>query len=73
MPERDIHMRFRDVVSVNLLFAALEKEFPHFRSVNSTGPVQDGGNQGREKLFLTLKSFSTNFPHTAVDGEQLVL
>jgi hypothetical protein len=72
MRERDIHMRFRDVVSVSLLFAALEKEFPHFRSVNSAEPVHEGGKAGREKLFHTLKSFSTNFPQTVVDGEPLI-
>ena len=72
MPEKDIHMRFRDVASVNLLFAAIEKEFPHFRSVNSVDPVHEGGNSKREELFLTLRAFSTNFPQRSVDGEPLI-
>ena len=72
MVERDIHMRFRDVASVTLLFAALEKGFPHFRTVNSSGAVQEGGKAGREKVFRTLKAFSTNFPQKGVDVERLI-
>jgi len=67
MRENNIHMRFRDVVSVNLLFAALEKSFPLFRSVPESVPVDDGGKEDREKVFLTLRSFSTKFPQTPVD------
>jgi hypothetical protein len=67
MPEKDIHMRFRDCLSVNLLFAALDKSFPLFRSVNDSRPVDAGGKEAREKVFLTLKAFSTKFPQSAVD------
>jgi hypothetical protein len=72
MREKDINMRFRDVASVNLLFAALEKEFPHFRSVNSVEPVRGGGNSGREEVFLTLRAFSTNFPQNIVDDKAVI-
>ena len=67
MQENVIHMRFRDVVSVNLLFAALEKEFPLFRTVGCENLVDESGKDGREKVFRTLKAFSTNFPQNAVD------
>lgn len=67
MEKKDIHMRFRDVASVNLLFAALEKSFPLFRSVPGEKLVDEGGKTGRERVFLTLKAFSTNFPQPAVD------
>ena len=68
MQENVIHMRFRDVVSVNLLFAALENSFPLFLTVGCESPVEASGKEIREKVFLTLKAFSTNFPHNAVDG-----
>jgi len=67
MPEKDFNMRFRDVVSVNLLFAALDKSFPLFRSVNDTRPVDESGKESRENIFLILKTFSTKFPQSAVD------
>lgn len=67
MPEKNIHMRFRDVVSVNLLFAALEKNFPLFLSMPDLKSVEDGGKTGREKVFHAIKDFSTNFPQAAVD------
>lgn len=67
MQENVIHMRFRDVASVNLLFAALENRFPLFRTVGCEKPVYDSGKESREKVFLTLRTFSTNFPHNAVD------
>ena len=60
-------MRFRDVALVNLLFAALEMNFPLFRSVAGEWAVEEGGKTGRERVFLTLNSFSTNFPQRAVD------
>ena len=67
MPEKDFNMRFRDVVSVNFLFAALDKSFPLFRNVNDTRPVDESGKESRENIFLTLKTFSTKFPQSAVD------
>ena len=73
MVERDIHMTFRDVASVSLLFAALEKEFPHFRTVNSSDPVHEGGKAARGEVFRTLKAFSTNFPQKGVDVERLIV
>ena len=68
MPENVIHMRFRDVASVNLLFAALENSFPLFRTAGCENAVDDSGKESKEKVFLALKAFSTNFPHKAVDG-----
>jgi hypothetical protein len=67
MDNKHFHMRFRDVVSVNLLFAALEKNFPLFRSTASASSVNLGGKNEREKVFLTLKGFSTSFPQKPVD------
>lgn len=67
MTEKDIHMRFRDCISINLLLAALDRDFPHFRNVNGEQPVNESGNQERGEVFLKLKAFSTNFPHVAVD------
>lgn len=67
MKKRDIHIRFRDVVSVNLLFAALEKEIPHFRRETENPSVESSGKDPREKVFLTLKEFSTNFPQRDVE------
>ena len=67
MQENVIHMRFRDVASVNLLFAALENSFPLFRTGGCEKPVDESGKEWSEKVFLTLKAFSTNFPHITVD------
>lgn len=67
MQENVIHMRFRDVASVNLLFAALENRFPLFRTEGCETSVDDSGKESGEKVFLTLKAFSTNFPHNTVD------
>lgn len=67
MQENVIHMRFRDVASVSLLFAALENSFPLFRTEGCESTVDESGKEAREKVFLTLKAFSTNFPQTAVD------
>ncbi len=69
MRENDIHMRFRDVASVNLLFAALDKSFPLFRSMPDEQAVDESGKTRREKVFLTLRAFSTNFPQHAVDDK----
>jgi hypothetical protein len=65
--EKEIHMRFRDVASINLLFAALEKSFPLFQELDIKADVDDGGNHRANKVFHTLKKFSTDFPQTAVD------
>lgn len=73
MAEKDIHIRFRDYVSVNLLFAALDKSFPHFRNVNDSETVNGSGNHGHEDIFLKLKAFSTNFPHIVVDEKTPIL
>lgn len=67
MPENLIHMRFRDVASVNLLFAALDNGFPLFRTAACENVVDESGKDRQEKVFLTLKAFSTNFPQNAVD------
>lgn len=69
MDEHSFHMSFRNVVSVSLLFAALEKSFPLFRSIAADRHVDIGGNQDREKIFHTLKEFSTSFPHSTVEAE----
>jgi len=67
MRENLIHMRFRDVASVNLLFAALDNSFPLFLTATCENAVDEGGKDRQEKVFLTLKAFSTNFPQNAVD------
>jgi len=67
MDTKHFHMRFRDVVSLNLLFAALEKNFPHFRSTAAARSVNLGGKENREQVFRILKGFSTSFPQKAVD------
>jgi hypothetical protein len=67
--QNEIHMRFRDAASVSLLFAALEKSFPHFHGKEIHTAVDDGGKERREKVFLALKEFSTSFPHPPVDAE----
>jgi hypothetical protein len=67
MDNKQFHMRFRDVVSVNLLFAALEKNFPLFHSTAAASSVNLGGKSDREKVFRILKGFSTSFPQRAVD------
>lgn len=69
MEDEYFHMRFRDVVSVNLLFAALDKSFPLFRSVGSNEVVESSGKTDRERVFLTLKEFSTSFPQNTVEAE----
>lgn len=73
MKKQDIHMRFRDVASVTLLFAALEKENPHFRRGGENLAVEAGGKEFRERVFLTLKKFSTNFPHLDVEENREIL
>jgi hypothetical protein len=61
-------MKFRDVASVNLLFAALEKTYPLFLTAGSEAAVDNGGNPERDRVFHTLREFSTRFPHMPVDG-----
>ncbi len=68
MKTKDIHMKFRDVVSVNLLFAALEKSYPLFLRAGSDIGVERGGNPERDRVFHILREFSTSFPHSPVDG-----
>ena len=65
----DFHMRFRDFASISLLFAALEKSFPHFHGKSFHTAVDDGGKAKREKVFHALKAFSTSFPQSPVDEE----
>lgn len=69
MPKKDFHISFRDVASISLLFAALEKSFPLFRR-SADGTVVNGSGKGMdEKVFQTLKAFSTGFPQPPVDVE----
>lgn len=70
MRNNDIHRRFRDVASINLLFAALGENNPHFLNEACEKPVDDSGKEKRDKLFLTLKRFSTEFPQEAVDDKR---
>lgn len=70
MTQKDIHTNFREFVPLSLLFAAFEKSFPHFHLAGGSGRVDAVENKGREKVFLTLKAFSTSFPQTVVDTEK---
>ncbi len=70
MTQKEIHTSFREHVPLSLLFAALEKDFPHFHRPAGTEYVDDGGKDGREKVFLVLKAFSTSFPQPVVDAER---
>ncbi len=69
MDDQAFHMRFRDVVSVNLLFAALEKKFPLFLNVTGNQSVDGSGKTEREQVFRKLQEFSTSFPQNAVEAE----
>ena len=69
MREKDFHIKFRDVASISLLFAALEKSFPLFRRADAERGVDAGGKGTGEKVFQTLKAFSTGFPQQPVDVE----
>ena len=70
MDKREIHMRFRDVASVSLLVAALEKSNPHFLADGDAQVVEDGGKDGRERVLHVLREISTSFPHSAVDAKE---
>ncbi len=69
MDDQTFHMRFRDVVSVNLLFAALEKTFPLFLRVGGNHSVDVSGKADREQVFRKLQEFSTSFPQNVVEAE----
>ncbi len=69
MNENNFHIRFRDVASISLLFAALEKSFPLFLSSIDEKVVDIGGKVADEKVFQTLWAFSTSFPQLPVDAE----
>lgn len=69
MHREDFHMTFRECVSLSLLFAAIEKTYPHSHSAGEVPPVDGGGKETREKVFRTLKAFSTSFPQLPVDAE----
>ncbi|HMO79844.1 MAG TPA: hypothetical protein PKD24_03555 [Pyrinomonadaceae bacterium] len=69
MEKEDIHMGFRDVASVSLLFAALERIFPHFLSHNTKSDVDSVGKVEADKVFRILRDFSTTFPQTSVDNK----
>mgnify|MGYP006174376471 CR=1 FL=1 len=69
--DRVIHMRFRDVAPLSLLFAAVEKSYPHFLSLHSDEGVESAGKPERGEVFRTLQDFSTTFPHEPVDGIEL--
>lgn len=62
MEKEDFHIRFRDVASVSLLFAALDNSFPHFLNNGTSEPEDISGKNRREKVFNTLRAFSTSFP-----------
>lgn len=64
MSQKDFHMSFKDCVSLSLLAAAFEKSFPHFRKGLETEPVDNGQTMESQKVFRTLKDFSTDFPQT---------
>ncbi len=70
MTQKDIHLSFRECVPLSLLFAAFEKSFPHFHSHSEAEHVDNGGKDIREKVFLAVKIFSTNFPQPVVDAER---
>jgi len=63
MSQKDFHMSFKDCVSLSLLTAAFEKSFPHFPRNPETEPVDSCPTLTSEKVFRTLKDFSTGFPH----------
>ncbi|HMS09557.1 MAG TPA: hypothetical protein PKE66_08745 [Pyrinomonadaceae bacterium] len=63
----DIHMKFRDVVSVSLLFAALEKDFPLLHSESSEQPVDSVEKTDRTGVFHAIRNFSTSFPHFSAE------
>ena len=69
MSQNDFHMKFRDVVSISLLFAALEKSFPLFLTTTGDGSVNSGGKNPNEKVIRTLMDFSTGFPQNVVQQE----
>lgn len=68
MQRKDIHMRFRDIASVSLLFAAFERKYPHFRNSDDGQLVENGGKVGGEEVFRILREISTSFPHSHVEG-----
>ena len=69
MQKKDFNLTLRAETLISLFIAALEKSFPLLlRSVDEK--VVDGAGQGqREKVFQTLKAFSTSFPQRPVDVE----
>lgn len=67
MLQKEIHMRFRDVASISLLFAAFERNNPHFLKTHDEAVVEDGGKDGLERVFHILNTISTSFPHFGVD------
>lgn len=71
MEDRVIHMRFRDVAPLSLLFAAVEKSYPHFLSSANEEGVESSGKAETGEVFRTLQAFSTTFPHKPVDGIEL--
>jgi hypothetical protein len=64
----DIHMRFSVNALVSSLFAIVGKIFPLFLFAPCESAVDESGKQQRGRIFLIWWSFSTNFPHTSVDG-----
>ena len=65
--QKEIHMQFRDYMSVSLLFSALNEKNPHFQNVTSTLAVEEGGKERQETVFRILRELSTSFPHMAVE------
>ncbi len=62
MPQKDLHMGFKDYMSLSLLSAAFSKSFPHFRRGMESGDAHGVSEIDRETVFRTLKNFSTTFP-----------
>ena len=67
MQENVIHMRCSGTAPISLLFATFDIRFPLFQAAGCEKPVDESGKESRPEVFRTLKAFSTNFPHNAVD------
>ena len=67
--QKFFNKRFRDVASVSLLFAALEKRFPLSHRQQDPPPVENRGKVDHDRAFSVLRDFSTRFPHTDVEQE----
>ncbi|HRJ89031.1 MAG: hypothetical protein JNK51_03490 [Blastocatellia bacterium] len=68
--QKFFNKRFRDVASVSLIFAALEKRFPLSHRQPDLLAVDNRGKVDTERAFNILREFSTGFPHTVVERER---